>query len=111
MAERVGASRATGWTVVNILVIVYALLPVLWILSLSLKPTSTVKDGKLLPSEITFDNYKGIFSGNAFSSALINSIGIGLITTVIAVVIGLIASATGLQRAASVDPAIAFGGP
>ena len=88
MAERVGAGRATGWTVVNILVVIYALFPVLWILSLSLKPTSTVKDGKLIPAEITFDNYKGIFSGDAFSSALINSIGIGLITTVIAVVIG-----------------------
>ena len=88
MTERVGAGRATGWTVVNIVVVIYALFPVLWILSLSLKPTSTVKDGKLIPSEITFDNYNGIFSGNAFSSALINSIGIGLITTVIAVVIG-----------------------
>ncbi len=88
MPERVGAGRATGWTVVNILVVVYALFPVLWILSLSLKPTSTVKDGKLIPSEITIDNYKGIFSGNAFSSALINSIGIGLITTVIAVIVG-----------------------
>lgn len=88
MAERVNARRATGWTVVNALVVVYALLPVLWILSLSLKPTSTVKDGKLIPDGITFDNYKGIFQGNVFSSALINSIGIGLITTLIAVVIG-----------------------
>ncbi len=88
MAERVGAGRATGWTVVNILVVVYALFPVLWILSLSLKPTSSVKDGKLIPSQITFDNYKGIFSGDVFTSALINSIGIGLITTVIAVVVG-----------------------
>jgi len=88
MAERVGARRATGWTVVNILVVVYALFPVLWILSLSLKPTSSVKDGKLIPSQITFDNYKGIFSGGIFTSALINSIGIGLITTVIAVVVG-----------------------
>ena len=88
MAERAGAGRVTGWTVVNILVIVYALLPVMWILSLSLKPTSNVKDGKLIPAEVTFDNYKGIFTGDAFSSALINSIGIGLITTVIAVVIG-----------------------
>jgi multiple sugar transport system permease protein len=87
-AERVGAGRATSWTVVNVLVVVYALFPVLWILSLSLKPTSSVKDGKLIPSEITFDNYKGIFQGNIFTSALINSIGIGLITTVIAVVIG-----------------------
>ncbi len=88
MAERVGTGRATRWTVVNILVVIYALFPVLWILSLSLKPTSTVKDGKLIPSEITFDNYKGVFSGSAFSSALINSIGIGLITTVIAVIVG-----------------------
>ena len=68
--------------------VLYALFPVLWILSLSLKSTSTVKDGKLIPSEITFENYKAIFQGNAFSSALINSIGIGLITTFIAVVIG-----------------------
>ncbi len=88
MTERVGAGRATGWTVVNILVVLYALFPVLWILSLSLKPTSSVKDGKLIPSEITFDNYKGIFQGDIFTSALINSIGIGLITTVIAVVVG-----------------------
>ena len=88
MRERVGAGRATGWTVVNILVVLYALFPVLWILSLSLKPSSSVKDGKLIPSEITFENYKGIFQGDIFTSALINSIGIGLITTVIAVVVG-----------------------
>ena len=88
MSERVGAQRATGWIVVNILVLIYALLPVLWILSLSLKPSSSVKDGRLIPAQVTFDNYKAIFQGNIFSSALINSIGIGLITTVIAVVIG-----------------------
>jgi multiple sugar transport system permease protein len=86
--ERAGAGRATGWAVVNILVVVYALFPVLWILSLSLKPSSSVKDGKLIPSQITFDNYKGIFQGDIFTSALVNSIGIGLITTVIAVVVG-----------------------
>jgi multiple sugar transport system permease protein len=88
VAEQVSAGRATRWTVVNILVVLYALFPVLWILSLSLKPSSSVKDGKLIPSQITFDNYKGIFQGGIFTSALINSIGIGLITTVIAVVVG-----------------------
>ncbi len=88
MAERAGARRATGWTVVNVLVIIYALFPVLWILSLSLKPTSSVKDGKLIPAQLTLDNYKGIFQGDIFTSALVNSIGIGLITTVIAVVVG-----------------------
>ena len=80
--------RAASWAVINTLVIVYALLPVLWILSLSLKPTQAVKDGKLIPSSITFDNYKGIFKGDVFTSALVNSLGIGLITTVIAVAIG-----------------------
>jgi multiple sugar transport system permease protein len=88
MGDRVSPSRATGWTVVNVLVVVYALFPVLWILSLSLKPTSTVKDGKLIPSQVTFDNYTAIFQGNIFTSALVNSIGIGLITTVIAVLVG-----------------------
>jgi multiple sugar transport system permease protein len=88
MNERVSQGRATGWTVVNVIVVLYALFPVLWILSLSLKPSSTVKDGNLIPTQVTFDNYKAIFQGNTFSSALVNSIGIGLITTVIAVVVG-----------------------
>ncbi|MCX8559420.1 carbohydrate ABC transporter permease [Mycolicibacterium mucogenicum] len=88
MSGQRSGGRLAGWSVVNVLVVVYALLPVLWIFSLSLKPTSTVKDGNLIPRQVTFDNYKGIFTGGAFSSALVNSIGIGLITTAIAVVIG-----------------------
>jgi multiple sugar transport system permease protein len=92
MGERVDARRATSWVIIDILVVLYALFPVLWILSLSLKPTSMVKDGKLIPSSVTFDNYRGIFRGNLFASALTNSIGIGLITTAIAVVIGAMAA-------------------
>jgi multiple sugar transport system permease protein len=92
MAERVGVGRKAWWLVVDLLVLTYALFPVLWILSLSLKPTSTVKDGKLIPSSMTFDNYRGIFRGELFGPALRNSIGIGLIATVIAVVIGAMAA-------------------
>jgi multiple sugar transport system permease protein len=91
-AELAETRRTTIWAVIDILVVVYALLPVLWILSLSLKPTSTVKDGKLIPSSVTFANYRGIFRGDFFSSALINSVGIGLITTAIAVVLGAMAA-------------------
>jgi multiple sugar transport system permease protein len=91
-AESAGARRTATWVVVDMLVLVYALLPVSWILSLSLKPTSTVKDGKLIPSSLTLDNYRGIFRGDFFSSALINSVGIGVLTTVIAVVIGAMAA-------------------
>jgi multiple sugar transport system permease protein len=91
-AEPAGARRTVIWAVIDTLVVVYALLPVLWILSLSLKPTSTVKDGKLIPSSVTFANYRGVFRGDFFSSALINSVGIGLITTLIAVVLGAMAA-------------------
>ena len=88
----IGVRRTAFWVVVDTLVVVYALLPVLWILSLSLKPTSMVKDGRLIPSSVTLENYRGIFRGEFFSSALINSVGIGLITTVIAVVLGAMAA-------------------
>jgi multiple sugar transport system permease protein len=91
-AELAQTRRPAVWAVIDTLVVVYALLPVLWILSLSLKPTSTVKDGKLIPSSVTFANYRGIFRGDFFSSALINSIGIGLITTAISVVLGAMAA-------------------
>ena len=91
-AELTGSRRTALWAVVDTLVVVYTGLPVLWILSLSVKPTSTVKDDKLIPSSVTLDNYRGIFRGDFFSSALINSIGIGLITTVIAVVLGAMAA-------------------
>jgi multiple sugar transport system permease protein len=92
MAQRVSAGRRASWAVLDVIVVVYALFPVLWILSLSLKPTATVKDGKLIPSSVTFDNYRNIFRGDLFGPALRNSIGIGLITTVIAVVIGAMAA-------------------
>jgi multiple sugar transport system permease protein len=92
VTERVGVRRATAWLIIDSLVLLYALFPVLWILSLSLKPTSTVKDGKLIPSSVTFDNYRGIFRGNFFSSALINSVGIGVLTTMIAVALGAMAA-------------------
>ena len=49
MSDQTRGGRLAGWGVVNVLVVVYALLPVLWIFSLSLKPTSTVKDGNLIP--------------------------------------------------------------
>jgi multiple sugar transport system permease protein len=91
-AELVDGRRTAVWAVIDTAVVVYALLPVLWILGLSLKPTSTIKDGKLIPSSVTLANYRGIFRGDFFSSALINSIGIGLITTVIAVVLGAMAA-------------------
>jgi trehalose/maltose transport system permease protein len=65
---------------------------VLWILSLSLKTPATLTDGKFIPRELTLDNYRNILQTDQFIRALINSIGIALISTLIAVVLGTMAA-------------------
>ncbi|MEU5841824.1 carbohydrate ABC transporter permease [Rhodococcus sp. NPDC047139] len=84
--------RTLSWSAVNLLVLIYALVPVLWIASLSFKPPGTIQDGRFVPQQWTLDNYRGIFRTDAFTSALINSIGIGLIATFIAVILGTMAA-------------------
>jgi multiple sugar transport system permease protein len=77
-----------GWTVALGVVLFYALIPVLWLVSLSFKTPATVSDRKFVPQETTFDNYTTLFSGGLDSPLLrplINSVGIALIATVIAV--------------------------
>jgi multiple sugar transport system permease protein len=84
--------RVAGWSTVNVLVIGYALFPVLWIASLSFKDPSTLTDGSFFPRKWTWANYRGIFETSEFTRALVNSIGIALISTVIAVVLGTMAA-------------------
>jgi multiple sugar transport system permease protein len=77
-----------GWTAAIIVVMFYALIPVLWLISLSLKTPATVSDRKFIPQSTTFDNYSTLFSGGLDSPLLrplINSVLIALIATVIAV--------------------------
>ncbi|MBC8091483.1 MAG: carbohydrate ABC transporter permease [Pseudonocardia sp.] len=80
------------WSAAGLIVILYALVPVLWIVSLSFKTTDTVTDGSFIPQAWTLDNYAQVFAVDLFTSALINSIGIAVISTVIAVVIGTMAA-------------------
>ena len=80
------------WIVLNVLVVLYALIPVLWIASLSLKTPATITDGYFIPREWTLDNYRNIFNTDMFIRALINSIGIALISTLIAVGLGMVAA-------------------
>lgn len=88
----VSTQQKTGYGIANAVVIVWALFPVLWILSLSFKDPATFTDGsglgKFWPSKFTMANYSGIFSSSQFIRPLINSIGIALIATLIAVALG-----------------------
>lgn len=85
-------SRKTWWAVADLVVILYALVPVLWIVSLSFKTADTITDGNFIPRAWTFENYAQIFQIDLFVSALRNSIGIAVIATVLAVIIGTMAA-------------------
>ena len=81
------------WILGTILVLFYALIPVLWIISLSLKDPTTIGDQKFFPTKWTWDNYDAVFSGGlGFNHALFNSIGIAMITTLIALVFASMAA-------------------
>jgi multiple sugar transport system permease protein len=81
------AGAKARWTGASLLVVLYALLPVAWIVSMSLKKSGDLNDGNFLPSEVTFENYRKIFDQDVFTSALRNSIGIALISTFVAVLL------------------------
>ncbi len=78
------------------LVLVFALFPVLWIISVSLKTPESVTDGRLIPAHWTLDNYKVLFDGgfdnSPFIHPLINSIAIALISTLIAITLAAFAA-------------------
>jgi multiple sugar transport system permease protein len=83
-------ARSRVVTVVGaILILVWCLLPVAWIVSLSLKPVSETATGspQFLPKEVTTDNYETVLKDDMFQRALINSFGISLIATVLSVTI------------------------
>jgi multiple sugar transport system permease protein len=86
-----GAQKA-GWGAANLVTIVLVLIPVLWIVSLSFKDPSTITDGDFIPRKWTLENYRGIFNTSEFTRALINSIGIALISTAIAVALASMAA-------------------
>jgi multiple sugar transport system permease protein len=85
-------TRKLLWIVAAIVVAVYALLPFVWILSLSLKRPADIADARFIPRAFTWDNYSNIFDQKIFTSALRNSIGIALISTLIAVLLATTAA-------------------
>jgi multiple sugar transport system permease protein len=80
------------WALSGGVVIVFALTPVLWIVSLSLKPAADLNDRRFVPQALTWDHFGAVFSDPQFPSALINSLGIASIATVLAVGLAMLAS-------------------
>jgi multiple sugar transport system permease protein len=84
--------QRSGWAVANLVVVLLALIPVLWLVSLSFKTPGAVTDPSFWPASWTWGNYSGILTSAQFLRPLLNSIGIGLISTLISVVLASMAA-------------------
>ena len=73
-------------------IVVLALAPVVWIVSLSFKQGDDINNKQFWPTHWSWENYKTVFETHLFTSALRNSLGISLIATTISVVLAMFAA-------------------
>ncbi|MBG0564202.1 carbohydrate ABC transporter permease [Actinoplanes aureus] len=81
-----------AWVVGAILVILYAIIPVFWIVSLSFKEGDDITNKSFLPTVWSWANYRTVFASDLFTTALRNSVGMALIATTISVILATLAA-------------------
>ena len=71
-----------------VLILIWCLLPVAWIISLSFKSTAETGVGspQFLPKDPTLENYREILANGDFLDALRNSFGVAIIATLLSVI-------------------------
>jgi glycerol transport system permease protein len=78
--------RVNGKAVVMTLYLVFLMLPIYWLVNMSLKTNLEITSGLTLwPREITFDNYIRIFTDESWYSGYINSLTYVIINTVLSI--------------------------
>jgi multiple sugar transport system permease protein len=87
-----GLRSKVGWGVAGLVILVYTLVPVAWIASLSFKQGDDINNQQFLPTHWSLDNYRTVFDTSLFTSALRNSIGISLIATTASVLLATVAA-------------------
>jgi multiple sugar transport system permease protein len=83
------------WWIGGAIIVVYALFPIAWIISISLKAPSDIANGQFLPTNPSWVNYEAILTGSAsdlFLPSLRNSFGICLIATAISCLLAMFAA-------------------
>ena len=86
-----------GVVIGAVLILVWCLLPVAWIISLSFKSQAAITNGSpgFFPSEgggAGWQNYRDVLADDQFLRAILNSIGISLIATLLSVIIATLAA-------------------
>jgi trehalose/maltose transport system permease protein len=91
---RVGSKSSNWWTVWGLLILAWALFPLLWMVSLAFKSPATLRSGNpgFWPETWTWDNFETVFNDELFTSALRNSFGIAIIATALSVVVAMFAA-------------------
>ncbi|RLP11143.1 carbohydrate ABC transporter permease [Propionibacterium australiense] len=90
MNRELSGSQKFWQIVASVAIIVYTVVPLLWIFNMSLKSTADRADGKFWAHNPTLENYQLIFTGGAkdlFLPALRNSIVVAVVATLIAVIL------------------------
>ena len=90
MTRELTAGQKFWQIVATVAIIVYTIIPLIWIVNLSLKPSADRADGNFWAVHPTLENYELIFTGGAkdlFLPALLNSILVTLVATLIAVIL------------------------
>ncbi|TXH67058.1 MAG: carbohydrate ABC transporter permease [Thiothrix sp.] len=83
-------SRITRQGIVMTLYLIFLLLPIYWLLNMSLKTNEEILSTfSLWPHDLTFQNYMTIFTDPSWYSGYINSITYVLINTVISITVAL----------------------
>ncbi|MCX6400230.1 MAG: carbohydrate ABC transporter permease [Propionibacteriales bacterium] len=95
MNSRIG--NRVGLVVGCILIMIWCLLPVAWIISLSFKSEAAITNGSpgFFPSDgggAGWANYQAVWDNEQFRRAIFNSIGISMIATLLSVVVATLAA-------------------
>ena len=78
--------RVSGRVVVMTLYLLFLMLPIYWLVNMSLKTNMEITSGLTLwPRDITFDNYVKIFTDESWYSGYINSLTYVIINTVLSI--------------------------
>jgi multiple sugar transport system permease protein len=84
--------KGFGWALAAVLIFIYTLVPIAWITALSFKGGDDINNHQFLPTKWSWDNYRSVFKTDLFKSALRNSLGISLISTLISVALATLAA-------------------
>ncbi|MFZ0546050.1 MAG: sugar ABC transporter permease [Candidatus Promineifilaceae bacterium] len=93
LRQRKTLGHIARW-ILALFLMLFAIFPVLWVLSASLNPSNTLASAKLIPDNFGLDNYRFLFESPEFPllTWLWNSIKISSITTILSVSITTLAA-------------------